>query len=422
MTLEVAVLTGGAPLLHALRAIGDHFTFVERVSDRTSLVVTDDASAAPEGAAVIHLSNERRETSRRVFTVSPALFEADPRPFLSMAAEIVLLRGEVDTARDVEMLMRDADLDSACRHVAVTAAERAGFTAATLLIHDTEVERYVPAYTNEPNFTPSGDYLPGIAPDILQEAIGHPMHFALRQMKGGVVAVLPLLVGDDLVGVVKLSGAREAETTLMEKAALYLRGITPVILRLHQLSKSKDLALRDDLTKAFNRRFFETHLDEEVERAKRYGAIVSIIFLDLDDLKLVNNKYGHVAGSRLLQEVARRILGAVRAIDKVVRFGGDEFCIILPETDPDQAVNVASRIRSALSQRPFTLEAGAQTTMTASFGIASYPLHARSKDELVRQADAAMYAVKSSSKNAISIATPTAERPSSPQPLKASQV
>ncbi len=90
--------------------------------------------------------------------------------------------------------------------------------------------------------------------------------------------------------------------------------------------------MRDDLTKAFNRRFFEAYLDEEIERSRRYGALCSIIFLDLDDLKMVNNVYGHLTGSRVLQEVAKRILNAVRGIGKVVRFGGDEFCVILPQT------------------------------------------------------------------------------------------
>ena len=77
---------------------------------------------------------------------------------------------------------------------------------------------------------------------------------------------------------------------------------------IYQLTRSRDLAMRDDLTKAFNRRFFESYLDEEIERSRRYGALFSIIFLDLDDLKTVNNFYGHLTGSRTLQEVAKRIL------------------------------------------------------------------------------------------------------------------
>src|ERR1044072_2682828 len=114
--------------------------------------------------------------------------------------------------------------------------------------------------------------------------------------------------------------------------------------------------MRDDLTKAFNRRFCESYLDEEIERSRRYGTLFSIIFLDLDDLKMVNNFYGHLSGSRTLQEVAKRILSAVRGIDKVVRFGGDAFCIILPQTDQEQAVAVANRVRKSLVATPYNLE------------------------------------------------------------------
>jgi diguanylate cyclase (GGDEF)-like protein len=162
--------------------------------------------------------------------------------------------------------------------------------------------------------------------------------------------------------------------------------------------------MRDDLTKAFNRRFFEAYLDEEIERARRYGSLFSIIFLDLDDLKTVNDRHGHLAGSRTLQEVAKRILGAVRGIDKVVRFGGDEFCIILPQTDQEQAIAVADRVRKALLGATFHLADNIDVSISASFGIATYPTHAITKDDLIRQADNAMYRVKSTTKNAVGVA------------------
>jgi diguanylate cyclase (GGDEF)-like protein len=142
-----------------------------------------------------------------------------------------------------------------------------------------------------------------------------------------------------------------------------------------------------------------------MERSRRYGSLFSIIFLDLDDLKMVNNLYGHLTGSRTLQEVAKRILNAVRGIDKVVRFGGDEFCIILPQTDQDQAIAVADRIRKALVASAFQLEPGISVSITASFGIAAYPTHAITKEDLIKQADAAMYRVKSTTKNAVGIAS-----------------
>jgi two-component system cell cycle response regulator len=177
-----------------------------------------------------------------------------------------------------------------------------------------------------------------------------------------------------------------------------------VMSNIYQLTRSRDLAMRDDLTKAFNRRFFESYLDEEIERARRYGATCSIIFLDLDDLKTVNNAHGHLAGSRTLQEVAKRIMAAVRNIDKVVRFGGDEFCIILPQTDQEQAVAVAHRVRKAMTSAVFHLGDSIDISISASFGIATFPTHGLTKDDLIRQADAAMYRVKSTTKNAVGVA------------------
>ena len=120
--------------------------------------------------------------------------------------------------------------------------------------------------------------------------------------------------------------------------------------------------------------------------------------------KTVNDKYGHLAGSRTLQEVAKRILGAVRGIDKVVRFGGDEFCIILPNTDQEQAIAVAHRVHRALLGAEFHLADNIDVSITASFGIATYPTHAITKDDLIRQADAAMYRIKSTTKDAVGVA------------------
>ncbi|MFP5246313.1 MAG: GGDEF domain-containing protein, partial [Thermoanaerobaculia bacterium] len=104
------------------------------------------------------------------------------------------------------------------------------------------------------------------------------------------------------------------------------------------------------------------------------------------------------------QEVAKRILGAVRGIDKVVRFGGDEFCVILPQTDQEQAIAVANRISRAMSSTALRIDANVDVSITASFGIATYPTHAMTKENLIRQADAAMYRVKSTTKNAVGVA------------------
>ena len=170
--------------------------------------------------------------------------------------------------------------------------------------------------------------------------------------------------------------------------------------------KTKELTIKDDLTEAYNRRYFEEYLDEEFIRARRYGSNLSLIFFDVDNLKEVNVKFGHLIGSKTLQEIAHRIILTVRGIDKVVRYGGDEFCVVLPETDTQGAFQVADRVRNTIASRPFRINENAQVNLTGSIGIASFPAHASTKDDLIRQADRAMFTIKNQSKNAIAIAPP----------------
>lgn len=168
--------------------------------------------------------------------------------------------------------------------------------------------------------------------------------------------------------------------------------------------RTKELTIKDDLTEAYNRRYFEHYLEEEMMRARRYGSHLALIFFDVDNLKEVNMKHGHLIGSKTLQEVAHRMILTVRGIDKVVRYGGDEFCIVLPETDTQGAYQVADRIRSTISSKPFLINETIQINITGSMGIASFPTHASNKEDLVRQADLAMFVIKNKSKNAIAVA------------------
>jgi diguanylate cyclase (GGDEF)-like protein len=321
-------------------------------------------------------------------------------------------RLELDVAwlTQIHELMRMTDARAVSERITRTVLKILGLRRGTLFLQDPQLERYVVSYTNDPEAKETGEYLPGIPNDLLQRALASGRSFADDREAGMIVMTLQL--EHDLIGVLRAGLAHDdrLDDESVRHVSQYLKIVSSVVGNIYQLTRSQDLAMRDDLTKAYNRRFFEAYLDEEIERARRYGSVFSIIFLDLDDLKSVNDKHGHLAGSRTLQEVAKRILGAVRGIDKVVRFGGDEFCIILPQTDQEQAVAVAHRVRKALMGAEFHLADNIHVSITASFGIATYPTHAIAKDDLIRQADAAMYRVKSTTKDAVGVAVVTDAR------------
>jgi diguanylate cyclase (GGDEF)-like protein len=184
-------------------------------------------------------------------------------------------------------------------------------------------------------------------------------------------------------------------------------GCRPAIDSARQVEEMRELIIQDDTASCYNRRHFEASLPEEMARAARFGAPLSMIFFDMDNLKRVNTEHGHAMGSRSLYEVSLRVRSKIRKFDKLFRFGGDEFCIILPETEWHGALEVAERVREAIAGRKFLVGLISEpdgVSMTASMGIASYPLHARTPEDMVVRADRAMQRIKSGTKNSIAIA------------------
>jgi diguanylate cyclase (GGDEF)-like protein len=423
LTETVTVCSRDGDLLTALRASVPEVRFTDDAAEPACVVILDDDSALgirvaadscvriiltpPGEASVAESSAGEIHVDRGEFLASPRAVLRAAMQWSEAAGRAAGLESELEYLGQFQELTKMTNAAMVWEKITLTILGLLNLSHGTLLLHDPELERFAATFSNDLDFAENGDFLPGVPAPLLQSAIGSPEGFALEKAPSEPgLMVMPLQVGDDLVGVVRIPlTADDMVTPRMSRAvSKYLAMVARVLGNIYNLTRSRDLALRDDLTKAFNRRFFESYLDEEIERARRYGTIVSIIFLDLDDLKSVNKRHGHLIGSRTLQEVAKRVLGAVRGIDKVVRFGGDEFCIILPQTDHHQAVAVAARVRKAINASPFHLESDVEVTVTGSFGIASFPTHALNKDDLIRQADAAMYQVKSTTKNAVGIA------------------
>lgn len=167
------------------------------------------------------------------------------------------------------------------------------------------------------------------------------------------------------------------------------------------LAKIQELTITDDLTKLYNQRFLQSRLEYELERARRFNYSLSLIFLDLDHFKKINDTYGHLNGSKLLKEVSKIISALIRTTDMACRYGGDEFLILLPETSKKNAASIAEKLRAAICEHIFLTEEGINAVLSGSFGVASFPSDAHNKNELIQKADHAMYRVKNTTRNAV---------------------
>jgi diguanylate cyclase (GGDEF)-like protein len=170
------------------------------------------------------------------------------------------------------------------------------------------------------------------------------------------------------------------------------------------LKRTEALSVTDDLTHLYNSRYLNMVLRKETKRASRSGRPLSLLFIDLDGFKAVNDTYGHLCGSRALVEAAGVIRGSARETDVVARFGGDEFALVLPDTGGEGAFSVGARIRERIAAHRFLAREGLDVRLTVSVGVATLPDVAASADELLQAADSAMYQVKDRGKNGIQAA------------------
>jgi diguanylate cyclase (GGDEF)-like protein len=209
-----------------------------------------------------------------------------------------------------------------------------------------------------------------------------------------------------LIGLDRRPSAREPRLTVSVLNALRVL-LEPAAVAIDNailLKRAEALSVTDDLTSLYNSRYLNQVLRRETKRATRNGRPLSLLFIDLDGFKGVNDSHGHLSGSRALVEAAAVIRGSARETDVVARFGGDEFALILPDTGADGAYSVGERIRERLAAHQFLAADGLNLRLTASVGVATLPDAATSAEELMQAADAAMYRVKDGGKNGIQAA------------------
>jgi diguanylate cyclase (GGDEF)-like protein len=218
------------------------------------------------------------------------------------------------------------------------------------------------------------------------------------------ILCVPLRSKGKILGVLEVINKTDGEPFGQKELDLLLTLVDQAAIAIENsllYRKATELAITDGLTQLYNFRYLHQSLDVEISRAKRYRTEVSLIFLDLDYFKKVNDRYGHLVGSQLLVEVGKSLRQSLRPMDVLCRYGGDEFIAVLPETGPEAAKGTAERLRKSIEDHPFTTDKGEVFNITASFGIASYPNHVKDKNELIQLADQSMYRVKENTRNAV---------------------
>jgi diguanylate cyclase (GGDEF)-like protein len=170
------------------------------------------------------------------------------------------------------------------------------------------------------------------------------------------------------------------------------------------VEKIQELTITDDCTGLYNARHLHKTLETEVYRSSRFAYEFSVLFIDLDHFKRVNDTHGHLVGSKLLAEIGYLIKAQLRLIDYAFRYGGDEFVILLPQTGKEQALVVAKRLREALRTSTFCQEEKLNLKVRASMGLSTFPHDAKTPQDVIRQADEMMYMVKNTTRDNIGIA------------------
>ncbi len=246
---------------------------------------------------------------------------------------------------------------------------------------------------------------PLLVPDVAKDERFSSRVDEMTRWKTRSILCVPLASKNRILGVIQLVNVEthafgNDQLMLLQAVADYA---AIAIDNARAVEKIQELTITDDCTGLYNARHLYDSIEAEVNRSARFGYQFSVIFLDLDHFKQVNDNCGHLIGSRLLAEIGGSIKARLRLIDYAFRYGGDEFVVLLPQTTKASATVVARRLRDHMRIAQFEFEGGLKLNVRASIGVATYPEDAQSSHDLIRQADEMMYNVKNTTRDAISI-------------------
>ena len=239
-----------------------------------------------------------------------------------------------------------------------------------------------------------------------------PVLDGLRELgvEANRLIALPVRSQGDGGGVLwAVEGDEQADGHLLGRLETIQQYAELALANAERYSQAKERAFIDDVTEVYNARYLHSALENEVRRAARYGNSLSVVFLDLDRFKLVNDRHGHLVGSQTLRSLSQMLLGCVRQVDTLARYGGDEFTVLMADTPHDAAKVVAERIRASVEAHVFEAADGSPLRLTLSAGVSSFPEHGRSRESLLESADQAMYRAKSLGRNRVCSASDLVE-------------
>jgi len=239
---------------------------------------------------------------------------------------------------------------------------------------------------------------------------------ALRGFEAGeTTPVCRTLLGDKAIDLVVSMGGEGNESGIValfddgrpflaqdvERADIVTRHGIAALQNSETYALAKERAFVDDVTQAYNAGYLLETFENEIQRSERYGSPLSVLFLDLDHFKDVNDEYGHLVGSEALRRLCRVLEQCVRQVDTLARYGGDEFAVLLVDTDHAMALEVAERIRRRIHAYVFEVDRDIRLSLTVSIGVSTCPAHGVVRDRLLDLADKAMYRAKSEGRNRI---------------------
>src|SRR5437868_9989284 len=245
-----------------------------------------------------------------------------------------------------------------------------------------------------------------IVPDVYNDPRFAKRIDEMTKWKTRSIVCMPLKSRQHVLGVIQLINVGLSEFD--ENEIFFLNALCDyaaiAIENARAVEKIQELTITDDCTGLYNARHLYKTLEAEVYRSARFNYEFTVLFIDLDRFKQVNDTHGHLIGSKLLAEIGYLIKAQLRLIDYAFRYGGDEFVVLLPQTGKDAALTVAKRLRDQLRASMFCQEEGLNLNVRASIGVATYPHDAKTPHDVIRQADEMMYLVKNTTRDNIGIA------------------